>query len=286
MIILITGSTGFIGSRLSMKLSKLNDLILLDIDKPNHYKSMNFIKIDLSHDFSIEELPENVDAIIHLAQAKNYRDYPDSAIEVFQINTFSTIKLLEYARRKGVGLFIYASSGSVYSGHKKSFRETDLNTPPKDFYALSKYQSELLVKAYSRFMKTVILRFIAVYGPGQRGMLIPNLVDKVKKGEKIQVCGNEGFRLNPIYIDDAIEVICSSLNIKQSDVLNVGGPQALSILEMGQVIGEVLERKVGFDFIPEVEQQDFVGDIRRMRSLLKVFPKIQFKEGVTRMING
>jgi nucleoside-diphosphate-sugar epimerase len=280
MIILITGANGFIGSYLARKLADQHEVILLDIVKSKELDDLPWLNVDLSHDFSIESLPEKVNAIIHLAQAKNYRDYPRSAIEVFKINTFSTIKLLEYGRRRGVDQFIYASSGSVYSGRKKSFRESDLKDPPQNFYALSKYQSELLVKDYRQFMKTVILRFITVYGPGQRGMLIPNLVAKIKKGEKVQIFGPEGVRLNPIYIDDAIEAICSSLSMKSSSVLNVGGVQALSILKMGQVIGDVFGRKVEYEFKPKTKQIDIVGDISKMQSVLGLIPKISFREGI------
>jgi UDP-glucose 4-epimerase len=284
MIILITGSAGFIGSNLTKKLAKQHELILLDIARSPDSAHLSWLNVDLSQDFPIGKFPEKIDAIIHLAQAKNYRDYPRSAVDVFRINTFSTIKLLEYARRQGAGLFIYASSGSVYSGQKRSFRESDLKRPPESFYALSKYQSELLVKNYSQFMKTVILRFITVYGPGQHGMLVPNLLDKVAKGEKVQIYGREGMRINPIYIDDATDTIRDSLEIKKSTVLNVGGAQTLSILEMGRVIGEVLGREVDFEFLPEKNQLDIVGDIRQMRSVLGLVPKVGFREGIACMV--
>jgi UDP-glucose 4-epimerase len=284
MIVLITGAAGFIGSAVVKLLEEHHELVLIDTARSGWWPRSSWLHVDLSQDFSLGELPEKVDGIIHLAQARNYRDYPTSALDVFRINTFSTIKLLDYARRQGVGWFVYASSASIYSGRKRVFREKDLKVPPENFYALSKYESELLVKNYSRFMNTAILRFITVYGPGQEGMLIPNLVSKIRKGEKILIYGKQGMRLNPIYIDDASEAIRACVGLERSGVFNVGGVEALSIREMARVIGEVLGCEVYFEVLPEKDQQDIVGDISEMRSVLGFTPRVGFREGIARMV--
>lgn len=286
MRILITGAAGFIGSSLAWKLMECHDLFLLDIAKAGDLADKKWLILDLSQDFPLASLPERIDVVIHLAQSRNYRDYPGSALEVFNINTASTMKLLEYSRRQGVGRFIYASSGSVYSGGRTSYRESDLKRPPEEFYALSKYQSELLVRSYGRFMKTIILRFMGVYGPRQRGMLVSNLMQKVSRGEKIQLHGSKGLRLNPIYIDDAVEAISRSLEVKSSCVLNIGGVQALSIYQMGRTIGDVLGRDVQFDYLPGGDAGRLVGNISQMRTALEFVPSIRFKEGIKRIADS
>ena len=284
MKILITGAGGFIGYHLAKKLASNNELFLVDIIPSTKIANSHWICLDLSTDFSFKDLPNGIDAIIHLAQSKYYRDFPNSAIDIFKVNSLSTIKLLEFAREKSVQKFLFASTASIYSGKRKLFKEDDYIPAPKNFYALSKYYAELLVSSYSSYINTIIFRFITVYGPGQKNMLIPNLINKIIKDEKIQIYGQKGICLNPIFIDDANEVIERSLALKQSSVINAGGVENLSILDMSETIGDVLGIKPQFEFLPDRNDIDLIGDISHMERLLHFTPKISFKEGVKKTL--
>jgi UDP-glucose 4-epimerase len=284
--ILITGAGGFIGRHLAQSLRKGNELYLLDISRHLNLEGSCWLELDLTTAFSAKDLPGKVDIIIHLAQAREYHDFPNSGLEIFQLNASSTLKLLEYGRKAGVRKFLYASTGSVYSGAKRRFRETDSASGEKSFYALSKYQGEGLVKAYAPYMDVTIFRFFAVYGPDQKEKLIPTLVERVRNGQHIQIYGEEGIRLNPIYVDDAVEVIIRAFSLKGSNILNVGGQEALSILGMCRIIGEVLDRQPRFEHLLDKGESDLVGDVTLMKRLVDYNPQVSFKEGIRKMVES
>lgn len=284
--VLVTGANGFIGRRLVDLLADKCELYLVDSAKRKKRSDCHWIGLDLRRDFSASLLPDKIEVVIHFAQSRDYRDFPESAVDIFGVNTVSTLKLLELSRQAKVKKFVLASSASVYGGGRKVFREGDLLAPPDDFYAVSKYSAELMARVYSAFMTVIAFRFITVYGPGQQGMLIPNLINRVLKGNSIMISGVSGFRINPIYVDDAVETVIRSLELTETAVLNVGGTEALSILDMGRIIGTVLGKEAKFEFVHDEGARDLVGDISEMKRLLDFTPRVSFEEGVRKTVEG
>ena len=129
--ILITGSSGLLGSSLVKKLSAESH-VLYCISRNNKFLGNNIhpINVDLSSDFDIQQLPDEIDIIYHLAQSDRFREFPDGAMDVFNVNIHSTAKLLEYARTTGIKKFIYASSGGVYGTSVSPFHENSPINPP------------------------------------------------------------------------------------------------------------------------------------------------------------
>lgn len=287
MRILITGAAGFIGSHLARKLSLGNELFLVDKnDLPFEIKDAEFLPLDLTRSFSPEELPEHIDAIFHLAESLKYHDFPNAALEIFQLNTFCTLKLLDYGRAVGARRFFYASTGNVYSGRRKRFREVDQVSGSRSFYALSKFHGEGLVHAYSPHMGTGIFRFFAVYGSGQRRRLISNLMEKVLTNQPIQIYGKQGIKLNPIYVDDAVEVMARALSLDKATILNVGGLETLSILRMSEIIGEMAGVVPRFEHLPDRGDTDLIGDVTHMTEILDFTPGTKFSEGIKRILKN
>ena len=87
MRILITGAGGLIGSHLIPLLEKDNELFTVS----GKYSGSNNINIDFSGDWSTDLLPAGIEAIIHLAQSEDFRDFPTKAKTVFYTNTLSTL---------------------------------------------------------------------------------------------------------------------------------------------------------------------------------------------------
>ena len=203
MRIVLTGASGFIGSHLVADLATRHDVVAVGRDEPPALPDgVRWVTQDLARGVDPTLLPAEVDAVVHLAQSKHYRSFPEGADDVFAINVESTFDLLEYARHAGARTYVYASSGGVYGGSEHAFSEGDrLN--PLNFYLSSKYAAEALVASYRSIFTTVIFRFFFVYGPGQRAMLIPSLVEKVLAGDEIVIEGNPGLRINPIFVGDA-----------------------------------------------------------------------------------
>ena len=86
---------------MKFKLKRKYKLVFARFD-PDNFILENF---DLSNDFNIKILPKKIDVIYHLSQSYYFRNFPHSAIEVFNVNSFSTLKLLDYALKIGCKKF-------------------------------------------------------------------------------------------------------------------------------------------------------------------------------------
>jgi len=225
-----------------------------------------------------------VDAVIHLAQSSHFREFPAFAGDVFNVNTASTLRLLEYARTAGAKSFVYASSGGIYGYGDEGFKE-DEPIPQKDnlgFYLGTKLCSEVLAETYAPYMQIIILRFFFVYGPGQRNdMLLPRLVRSVREGNPILLRGKDGIRLNPIYVEDAANAVSRALMLRVSHKINIGGAEVLSIRRIGQLIGGVLGTEPVFEAGDDAEPRHVIGDIHKMIRLLGA-PEVSFEQGIAR----
>jgi UDP-glucose 4-epimerase len=283
--ILITGANGFIGNHLVRVLKERHEIFGLarKVSNESDSRSVHWIEQDLTKPLEYSRLPKYIDAIIHLAQSKQYKKFPDGAKDIFDINVYSTFELLEYARKTGIQHFLFASSGGIYGYSYEKFVETD-PVSPLNFYLSSKHTAELLIANYRQFFYTVIFRFFFVYGPGQKGMLIPNLLHKVLNDEPIVIEGNPGLRINPIYIDDAIRVFKPALDLRTSDLCNIAGVENVTITDLVKLIEKVSGKKGIIKHTHNDPQGDLIGDNTRMKEVLGVYPQTSLLEGLGHML--
>lgn len=280
MRILLTGATGFIGSHLAQRLQTRHEVFALARHPaPDKLPQVRWIEQDMTAPLDYNLLPGQLDAIIHLAQSKFYKQFPEKAADIFGVNTESTLRLLEYGREVGVSRFIYSSSGGVYGVRDEGFMETD-PVNPSNFYLGSKYCAEVLIANYRQFFDTIILRLFFVYGAQQSPtMLIPKLVNAVAYGIPIELQGNHGIRINPAYISDAVNGLERSLELEGSHLINLGGPQVLSLREIGEIIGTKLGLKPLFKVHADQKPEYIIGDVTKMKALLGG-PSVSFSDGV------
>lgn len=269
---LVTGASGLIGSRLLRLLSPHWQVHAIGRTTGERLPNVTWQRVDLAAPF---ELPDEIDSIVHLAQSEAFREFPEKAQEIFAVNTGSVLRLLDYARSRGVKRFVLASSGGLNEG-----ADGDLG-----FYLGTKLCSEMLVRNYAPLMSTAILRFFFVYGPGQKpDMLVPRLVRSVREGKPVTLQGADGVRLNPTYVSDAAEAVARSLELEGAHTINVAGPEVLSLRQMGEAIGAAVGRKPVF--APQSgEPRHLVGDTTKMRELL-VAPRVRFDEGLRLMVQA
>lgn len=284
MKILITGATGFIGGHLLHLLKGGHQILALTRrdDLRDLPQGVEWIKQDASQPLDYSSLPAEVDTIIHLAQSRFYKYFPEQATDIFEVNTHNTLELLEYGRRVGIRQFVFASSGGIYGFRDEKFVETD-PVNPLNFYLSSKYCAELLIANYQQLFSTVVLRLFFVYGEGQSStMLIPRIVRSVLQGQPVTLHGTDGLRSNPTYVSDVVEAIESTLRLEGNHLINVAGPEVLSLREVANTIGKHLGREPRFDVYPDQEPTHLIGDLEKMKSLL-IEPKIRFEDGVARV---
>lgn len=283
--LLLTGGTGLVGGALLQLLEESAEAYVLGRNVPPTTARSHWIKHDLASQLP-HEMPAGIDTVIHLAQSLRFRDFPEAASDIFEVNVGSTARLLDWASRVGVRRFVYASSGGIYGHGDEGFREDDIIRSPATlgYYLASKWSAELLVEAYQAEFIVVILRFFFVYGPRQReSMLIPRLAAAVKAGQPVSLHGPDGIRINPIYVADAATAAKAALQIDHSARVNVAGPDVLSIREIAEIIGRQVGREPSFSVAADDLPRHLVGDISRMRALLHD-PVVGFAEGIRRTL--
>jgi nucleoside-diphosphate-sugar epimerase len=282
MRILVTGATGFVGSNLLPVLAEAHDVFALARTAPSDAApGVTWFEQDLAQ--PLTGLPEQIDAVIHLAQSRRYREWPDGAPDMFAVNVESTFRLLDFAQAAGARAFLHASTGGVYGGSPRPVTESDPIDVSAGFYPASKWSAEALVAGYQSAFVTVVFRFFFVYGPGQTGMLMPSLIEKVRAGEELTVQGAEGLRINPIHVADAVRVFEPALALTEHGVFNIAGDETISISEL---IG-LIEQEVGHSAVvtsTDGSPTDLVAANQKMKDVLGVTPRISLAEGIRSML--
>ena len=233
MSILITGSAGFIGFHLSLKLLKEGHTVI-GIDNLNNYYSVklkkerlnilhneskklnfkfNFIQTDLENKENLNDLfiKYKPAIIINLAAQAGVRYSIENPDAYVQSNLVGFINILELARKFKIEHLIYASSSSVYGGNKRlPFKESDSVDHPVSLYAATKKANELMAHSYSHLYDIPVtgLRFFTVYGPwGRPDMALFLFTKAILEGKEINVYNNGNMIRDFTYIDDIVESI-------------------------------------------------------------------------------
>lgn len=270
---LVTGAAGLLGRAVVNELADAGIGVhaIVRSSEQAFRDDVEFHEVDLTTTLDARVLPGKVDKVIHLAQAREFRDFPASALTVFTVNVVSTVSLLAYAARAGTSSFVYASSGGVYRGGAGTpiTEESPLHAPEDlGYYLSTKLASEAFVGSYQDHFSTSALRYFFIYGPGQeRSMLVPRLYDRVRNGEALSLQGDAGMRINPVHVSDAAAATVAAAFFDGGLTANIAGPETVSLKEMGELFGRdsgqvpVFEHSAG-------AAADLIASTERMRDRL------------------
>ena len=231
--ILVTGSPGFIGANLVLRLMKeLKSGTVISLDNMNDYYDPKlkeyrlsliekaaesspvkhvFIKGSIADKALIDQVFAEYKpaVVVNLAAQAGVRysiDHPDVYIES---NLIGFYNILEACRHNPVEHLVYASSSSVYGGNKKvPFSTDDKVDNPVSLYAATKKSNELLAHSYSKLynIPSTGLRFFTVYGPaGRPDMFYFSATQKLVKGETISIFNYGNCKRDFTYVDDIVE---------------------------------------------------------------------------------
>ena len=231
--VLVTGSPGFIGANLVLRLLReMNGGRIISLDNMNDYydpaikeyrlsliekaaKGAKAEHVFIKGSIADKALIEDVFAryqpavVVNLAAQAGVRysiDHPDAYIES---NLIGFYNILEACRHHPVEHLVYASSSSVYGGNKKvPFSTDDKVDNPVSLYAATKKSNELLAHAYSKLydIPSTGLRFFTVYGPaGRPDMFYYSATQKLLRGETLSIFNYGNCRRDFTYVDDIVE---------------------------------------------------------------------------------
>lgn len=233
MKVLVTGSAGFIGSALSIRLLDRGDDVV-GLDNHNNYYDPDLkearlsryldnpkyehIRADIEDKELITEIFESYkfDGVINLAAQAGVRYSIENPHAYLNSNILGFGNILEGCRNSSVSHLVYASSSSVYGSNTEMPFSIHHNVDhPLSLYAASKKANELMAHTYSHLYKlpTTGLRFFTVYGPwGRPDMALFKFTDAILSGKKIQVFNYGKHRRDFTYIDDIVEGVVRVLD--------------------------------------------------------------------------
>ncbi len=193
--------------------------------------------------------------------------------------------MLEWSKNNSVKKFIYASSGNVYSQSRKKLIENSL-LGPSSLYGISKLAGEEIVKKYNNSFDTLIMRIFGVYGPGQKKMLIPEIIKNIKLKNEIFLAQSKGLYFTPIYIDDLINIIRELINRnfnQKNLVVNICGSEVVSLNDLVKKLEKLINKKAKIK-ITNDEIKYFIGSNELLLKLLNIKDLISLDKGLKLII--
>ncbi len=246
MKVLVTGSAGFIGSALALRLLERGDLVI-GIDNHNDYydpaikearlacfnnhPNYTHLRMDLADRQAIEDCfyTHKPERVVNLAAQAGVRYSIENPLAYINSNIVGFAHILEGCRHHGVEHLVYASSSSVYGANTTMPFSIHQNVDhPLSLYAASKKSNELMAHTYSHLYKlpTTGLRFFTVYGPwGRPDMALFKFTKAIIADEPIQVFNYGKHRRDFTYVDDIVEGIFRILDRPASSNPNWSGAQ-------------------------------------------------------------
>jgi len=295
--ILVTGSSGTIGTRLSETLLK-EGFDIVGVDKePNTWNEevqRKTIILDLrDKERVLRELPKDVDAVVHLAaNARVYNLVIDPSLA--RDNFETVFNVLEFARQNSIKRFMFSSSREVYGNSEKIIHaEDDVHIDYCESpYTASKIGGEALVQSYRQCygMETIIFRFSNVYGMyDQSDRVIPLFIKLCTEGKDLVVYGKEKL-LDYTYIDDCVSGVIAALKEFLSingQVYNIAYGKGTSIVDVAQLIQKRMQSKgeVRIEENRTGEVVRYIADVSKAKQSFGYEPKVPIEEGVNKTVD-
>jgi nucleoside-diphosphate-sugar epimerase len=295
MDILLTGSSGFIGSRwlqsglVRGRVFTLGRRPLETV--PSGIEAVH-VPCDLSRPGELDglirggALPRRIDAVLHLAVSRLHRQFPESAGDIFAVNAAAAALLLDYARRAGAQHVLLGSTGSVYDPAAGGASCEDEFRAPRSYFATTKLLADTLASFYRGIVPVTVLRFFVPYGPGQPDdRLIAGLVATIRDGRPVTLPpAGDGMRLAPLYVDDAVAVLDQALREQWNETVNVATAPAISLRVAAATIAEALGRELRIVRSAESPDLNLAPDLGRLRARLAGREPVSFAVGIRRTI--
>lgn len=296
--VLVTGGAGFLGSHLCERfLAEGDEVICMDNfitgspDNIGHLfgsKNFKFIEHDVTEYIYVEG---ELDYILHFASPASPIDYLKYPIQTLKVGSLGTHKTLGLAKKKNAR-FLIASTSEVYGDPMIHPQEESYwgNVNPvgiRGVYDEAKRFAEAMTMAYHRYhgVDTRIVRIFNTYGPRMRiedGRAIPNFINQALNNKPVTVYGDGSQTRSVCYVDDLIEGIYRLILSNETDPVNIGNPDELSMLSLAEEIIELTgsTSEVIFENLPQDDPKVRQPDITKAQNILGWQPKVDRHAGL------
>ena len=305
--ILVTGSAGFIGSRLTEKLilegatvraftryTSRAELGLLNYISPEALGKLEIIRGDLRDPSAVDSAMNEIDIVFHLGALISIPYSYVHPVETVQSNVLGTLNVLEACRKTGTKL-VHTSSSEVYGSALRVPIDEQHPLQGQSPYSASKIGADKLVESYYRSfgLPAITVRPFNTYGPGQSTRaVIPTIITQALTADRIKLGNLEAIR-DFTYLDDTVEgFLCAAkANLWDGDVYNLGSGEEITIGALAEMIFGILKKEVTIEIDrgrirPEKsEVVRLISDNTKARTALGWQPQVKVREGLSRTID-
>ena len=290
MRVLVTGTAGFIGSHVAIRLLERGDEVIgfdnlsdyYDVgikkarlarfaDHPNY----THIQADLADRASVEAVfaTHQPQRVVHLAAQAGVRYAAQNPHVYVSSNVTGFLHVLEGCRHHGVEHLVFASTSSVYGANTRMpFSEHQPTEHPLTLYAATKKANEMMAHSYAHLygIPSSGLRFFTVYGPwGRPDMALFLFTKAILAGEPIKVFNHGRHKRSFTYIDDIVEGVIRTLDVIPTAnpdwqgaapdpassnvpyrIYNIGNEQPVELLRYIEVLEDCLGSKANMEMLP------------------------------------
>jgi nucleoside-diphosphate-sugar epimerase len=257
MKLLVTGGTGFIGSRLALE-ARSRGLTVVVAGQLNSDAERGRAQDLERGGIRIEQGPlqdpsyarhivQDCDIVIHLAAAQHEANVPDEYF--FDVNVNGTRRLIDACEQAGVKRFVYGSTIGIYG--ESSGEPLDENSPPRpvNVYGRSKLQAEEMVRSYRGALAWSIVRISETYGPGDFRLL--KLFRAVDRG-RFFIIGPGLNRRQPIHVADLVRglLVAATHPAAVGETFVMAGEGTLTTRELAREVAIALGRPAPRRHVP------------------------------------
>lgn len=282
--VLITGGAGYIGSRLAFKLAGQPNTSVVVLDNfrrgtPEALRlsteSVRLIRGDVRDADLLEDLTRDKDVVYHLAAESAVLSAQSNPDYCFSTNVTGTLNVLRAAKKTGARRVVFASSREVY-GDAQCLPVSE-STPlrPCNEYGASKASAEMYCQAFQSLgVDVTIVRLSNVYGPGDRGRVIPAFVERALADDPLTLFGARQV-LDFVWIGIVIQaLVLLGAERYISCPLNIASGKGVAITELADRIVAQSGSGSSVTIAParESEVVRFVADTRAAQAALGLDP--------------
>jgi nucleoside-diphosphate-sugar epimerase len=251
MQILITGGTGFIGSRLAIRCLEDGHQVRVLGRKNTPWEERNLAALEergievvlgsVTDPDSLKDAVNGVDVVYHLAAAQHESNVPDQYF--WDINVTGTRYMLEASVAAGVKRFVHGSTIGVYGSAASGEITPDTPVAPDNIYGITKREGESLALSYRDRLNLTVVRISETYGPGDSRLL--KLFKGIKKGYFFKIGSGDNLH-HLIFVDDLVEGFVRTAAEEDTigEAYVIAGGEPITTDEMIDTIREALDAKL------------------------------------------
>jgi len=287
---IVTGGAGFIGSNaVDVLINAGHEVHVIDNLSGGNESNINpkaiFHKADIRNLEEIKPFFVGIDGVFHFAALPRVQYSIEHPIETNEVNINGTQNVLIAAELAGVKRVVYSASSAAYGDQAAMPLVETMLPQPLSPYGMQKYVGEHICRIWSVIhgIETVSLRYFNVYGPrqsdeGAYALVIARFLKQKKEGQKMTITGDGLQTRDFTHVRDVVQaniLAMESDKVGNGEVMNIGGGEEHSVLEIAQMIGGE------YEFIaPRIEPRHTLANTTLAKKLIGWEPQEDFVKGV------